>query len=129
MNPRSYLLASLLLLPGLLSAQAPTLPPDGLVILDAGKSPRPVPFFFSADVDTELVARAEGVTHTSTVKVRILQGKAERIILDLTGEAVVKAVTGDQIASWAVQEQPGEGGPRRTLEVTPKPEAQAAPLA
>lgn len=127
MKPFVVLLGACLLVAGLVSAQLPALPPEGLVILDAGKSPRQVPFFFSAEADTELVASAEGIAHTSTVKVRVLQGKAERILLELGGDAVVKAVTGDPIASWAVQEQPGEGGPRRTLEVVPKPEVQASP--
>jgi hypothetical protein len=108
------------------NAQSSVLPPDGLLLVDAGKSPRALPFIYASEVETELVAKAAALEHHSTVKTRVLQGKPGAIVLDLTGDSKVTAVTGDWIASWAVRSEQGASGARQVLEILAKPTADGA---
>ena len=120
-------LVALASLAGFIHAQSPAIPPDGLLVIDAAKGPRALPCFLAVDAVTEILATPAGLRHTSQVKIRVLQGQPDRVTLDLTGEPGIKEVTGDWIAAWAVREEATASGPRRLLEIIPKPAAPAAP--
>lgn len=123
----SLLALGLLAVP--VSAQSTLLPPEGLLLVDATKSPKALPFMFAVEVTTDLVAKPTVVEHTSTVKTRVLQGKPGAIVLDLGGDSKVAAVSGDWIASWAVRSEATATGLRQVLEIQPKPlaDGQAVP--
>jgi hypothetical protein len=114
--PSVFLLAALAAaLP--LAAQEATLPGKGLLIVDPAHPPQPPPVFFTAAAETRLRAAADGVHHVSEVRLRVLQGRVERIALEWTGDSIVESVAGGSVAGWALREVPGESGPQRFLEV------------
>lgn len=73
-----------------------------------------VPLFYAVKAKTIGTVKENGVESWHTLEVGVLQGKAERIEIGLTGNGEVKEVAGKFVKDWAVRIKP-DGS--RTLEV------------
>nr|MCU0751176.1 hypothetical protein [Akkermansiaceae bacterium] len=97
------ILSFALLLTGLLPAQQPALPDDRVVLVPWSREVKEAPLFFSADADVHFQVGLQEITSEQTLRFRILQGKAETLTLDLTGDGDVISVTGEGLRDWAIR--------------------------
>ncbi len=92
-----------------------------VVVLRAAGVRREVPVFFTARAESKLSVGTGGIRGETRIHMRILQGKAERLVLGLQGPGEVASVEmegGGPMRDWAVRQAPGEGG-GRLLEIRP----------
>jgi hypothetical protein len=94
---------ALLLLTQLLPAQEPALPDERVVLVPWSREVKEAPLFFSADADVHFQVGLQEITSEQTLHFRILQGKAETLTLDLTGDGDVISVTGEGLRDWAIR--------------------------
>ncbi len=95
------------------------------VVLVPVEREKPVPLFFSAETETEIRAGMERVETVIGAKLRVHQGRPERMSLGLTGSGEVVAVEG--VERWTVRR---EADGRRFLDLRPElpedPKAETA---
>lgn len=82
-----------------------TIRPDGtgIITIEArGPVPEP-PVFFSASANATAVVGFEHVEQSIGIDIRVVQGKAKTLSLELQGNDEVTAATGENLKSWAVR--------------------------
>lgn len=82
------------------------LPPGGELKLDwraPSKAEADARLFFSTEETTEVTVGAGLLNRSSRYACKILQGKLDTLIFDLTGDGEVLRVTGDDILGWSVE--------------------------
>ncbi|HUF61547.1 MAG TPA: hypothetical protein VMN36_05680 [Verrucomicrobiales bacterium] len=92
-----------------------------IVVLRAAGFHREIPVFFTARAESKLSVGTGGIRGEMRVHLRILQGKAERLVLGLEGPGEVVSVEmegGEPMRDWAIRQATGEGG-GRLLEIRP----------
>ncbi|MGB1131325.1 MAG: hypothetical protein ACPG4K_14830, partial [Haloferula sp.] len=98
---------------------------EGMAVVPVEKVKQKAPLFYSAEAETAVVAGADRAISSMSVKFKVHQGRAEKLILELMGEGNVEGVTGSELNSWSVRK---ESDGRRFLELFPKlPDPQPRP--
>lgn len=90
-------------------------PEAGRLVIEAHGVPPPAPVFFSARAEQVLRVSPTEVLGEARVKLRIVQGKPEALVLGLSGDGEVTGVSGKGLRDWAVRQTAGQ----RRLELRP----------
>lgn len=73
------------------------------IIIPWPKAPKEAPLFFSASASVEAEVGLKSVVSTQLIVIRVHQGKAKIISLELVGKGDVTNVVGDAIKDWSVR--------------------------
>ena len=79
--------------------------PDGtgtIVVQATGTLPEPA-LIFQSKSDAKVVVGADRILQTIQLAIRVLQGKAKKLTLGLTGDGEVTGVQGENVQSWSVR--------------------------
>lgn len=78
---------------------------DEKIVLVPVDKEKPVPLFFSAETNTDLIAGIDRVQGAITAKLRVHQGRPEVMSLGLTGTGEVTSVAGEGLKTWTVRRE------------------------
>lgn len=90
---------------------------EGMAVIPVEKVRPEVPLFYSVEAETTLSGGQRHVSSAMALKVRVHQGRPEKLTVELTGEGKVEAVEGPPLVSWSVRR---ESDGRRYLDLFPK---------
>jgi hypothetical protein len=93
-----------LLLAALLTITLGSAQEEKVVLIPVDRE-KPVPLFFSAQTETNIIAGIDRVDTTITATLRVHQGRPEVMSLGLTGVGEVASVTGDGLKTWTVRRE------------------------
>ena len=89
---------------------------DHRIVIEA---PAPVPkpkLFYVTKVNSSAKFSSEELTETTELKFEVMQGSAERLSVEVLGDAPITSVTGEQLKSWSLRQE----GKLRFLDFIPK---------
>ncbi|MCH7224637.1 hypothetical protein [Haloferula sp. A504] len=89
---------------------------EGMAVVPVDKVRQEAPLFYSVETETTVSAGDHQVLSQMQVKVKVHQGRPEKLTLELTGEGEVEAVEGGPLKSWSVR---SESDGRRFLDIFP----------
>jgi len=90
---------------------------DGMAVLPVNQVKVKAPLFYSVDANTVVVVSSDKALSVMEVTVKVHQGRAEKLSLEIEGEGKVDSVGGAELVSWSVRR---ESDGRRFLDLYPK---------
>ncbi|MBK1826205.1 hypothetical protein [Haloferula rosea] len=90
---------------------------DGMAVVPVDKVKQKAPLFYSVDASTTVAVSDTEALSVMTVQVKVHQGRAEKLTLELSGSGEIQSVAGAELDSWAVRR---ESDGSRFLDLYPK---------